>query len=582
MGSSYNYGFIFNMRKRWDYDSCFEEAKKYTTKTEFTKGKYSAYISALENGWLSDYSWFKNERKITAEKLRKWNYETCYEAAKKYKYQTEFQKNCSGAHKAAWKNGWLKDYTWFESGVKINAERQRIWDKESCYDLAKQCKSRSELKEKNNAAYNTARKNGWLKDYVWLKSKAIDLHKGKIDSVYAYEFSEQYAVYVGRTLIRCRKNRDRQHIFTNDSVSGYAKQLDIPIPPMKVLEENLTLEEGSMREGVWLEKYKQDGWIILNRAKTGSLGGVGKGKWTKKICFEEAKKYTTLKDFQNGCKGACVKARAEGWLKDYTWLKRLWKPKWNYETCYQEAKKYTTKKDFNKNSGTCYATASKNKWLDDYTWLIQTTKPNGYWKYDTCFQEAKKYITRRDFSINASGAYDVAMKNKWLDDYTWFISGFEKNKKWTQEAVFQEAKKYKTKGEFAKENASAYNVARTKGWINEYEWFDDGLKIMGNRNRLWNYDTCYREAQKYTNRTDYSKGSGSAYNVSKKNNWLDDYTWFVQKKKPNGWWTYERCFEEVKKYHSLKELELHNKTVYNISHEKGWIESYTWLRKIDN
>lgn len=42
---------------------------------------------------------------------------------------------------------------------------------------------------------------------------------------------------------------------------------------------------------------------------------------------------------------------------------------WNYNTCYDEARKYETLLDFRKNAGSTYSTAWKNGWLDDYTWL---------------------------------------------------------------------------------------------------------------------------------------------------------------------------------------------------------------------
>ena len=57
----------------------------------------------------------------------KWNYDTCLKEARKYKSRSEFHKKCSGAYKAALKNGWLDDYAWFE-------EQRQSWDKESCLE----------------------------------------------------------------------------------------------------------------------------------------------------------------------------------------------------------------------------------------------------------------------------------------------------------------------------------------------------------------------------------------------------------------------------------------------------------------
>lgn len=41
-------------------------------------------------------------------------------------------------------------------------------------------------------------------------------------------------------------------------------------------------------------------------------------------------------------------------------------------------------------------------------------KPNGYWKYDTCYEEAKKYFSRNEFLKNSNRAYNVARKTNGL------------------------------------------------------------------------------------------------------------------------------------------------------------------------
>ena len=188
---------------------------------------------------------------------------------------------------------------------------------------------------------------------------------------------------------------------------------------MIIIEDNLTLKKGVEREGYWVEYYRNSGYTILNKVKTGSIGSIGQGKWTKKTCIKEAKKYKTRSEFKKGNISAYQVARKNDWLKEYEWLTSLCKPDgfWNYETCYQEAKKYTTRSEFSKGSSGAYNVARKNDWLKEYEWLISLCKPNGFWNYDNCKEEAKKYKTRNEFQKGSSGAYNVARKNKWLDDF---------------------------------------------------------------------------------------------------------------------------------------------------------------------
>lgn len=77
---------------------------------------------------------------------------------KKYKTILDFRTNANGAYQEAWKNGWLKDYVWLVDGRTLNSK----WNYKTCFELAKQCKSKTEMKRKSNRAYQLSRENGWL------------------------------------------------------------------------------------------------------------------------------------------------------------------------------------------------------------------------------------------------------------------------------------------------------------------------------------------------------------------------------------------------------------------------------------
>lgn len=143
------------------------------------------------------------------------------------------------------------------------------------------------------------------------------------------------------------------------------------------------------------------------------------------------------------------------------------KTKWNKETCYEEAKKYSTRSEFKKGCSRAYKVACKNKWLDNYDWFVEVCKPMGYWSYETCYEEAKKYSTRTEFQKGSSGAYAVARQNKWLDDYDWFKEVHKPNEYWTYEICYEEAKKYSKRSEFKRECGGAYVVAHKNGWMDE-------------------------------------------------------------------------------------------------------------------
>ena len=455
----------------WNYDNCYNEAKKYKSRSEFKQKSSTAYRISYNNGWINEFDWLIKPNK-------KWEYQSCLEESKKYSTKSEFALGCSGAYNVARENNWLEEYVWLKDGKKLRLEKFGKWTKDACFEEAKKYKSRGEFATGNGSAYRNARRFGWIDNYTWLKDERLDLNKDKIDCVYAYEFPDFNAVYVGRTLIKRKKDRDREHLYVrNDAVVKFAIKHKVEVPSPKYLEDKLTIQEGVEKECWWVDKYKEMGWNVLNRAKGGSIGGLGKGKtrytydicyevakgcsyrselkykypqayriafkngwindyiWFKdgvivradkrrkydyQTCYEEAKKYNTITEFENGNKGACRAARANGWMKDYTWFTLLWQEKWNKKTCYEEAKKYMTLDDFVSKSGSCYATACKYKWIDDYTWLVRKRTRRGYWQnYDNCYNEAKKYDTMTDFMRKSSGAYKSASLKEWTKDYTW-------------------------------------------------------------------------------------------------------------------------------------------------------------------
>lgn len=193
-----------------------------------------------------------------------------------------------------------------------------------------------------------------------------------------------------------------------------------------------------------------------------------------------------------------------------------------------------------------------------------------YWTEERCLEEAKKYTSKGDFKKENKSAYYAAYKNGWLDNYTWF----EKKSTiyWTEERCLEEAKKYKTIIEFEKHARGAYAAARKNKWIRNYDFFQKRMA----HNRKWYYENCKEEAMKYKSRVEFRKGNSGAFQAAEKNGWLND--WFVSRMKQN-YWNYETCLEEAKKYGSRGEFQRANATAYQASLKNGWINEYSWFKR---
>lgn len=299
-------------------------------------------------------------------------------------------------------------------------------------------------------------------------------------------------------------------------------------------------------------------------------------KWSREACFNEAKKYKSRGDFQKGNGSAYTSARKNKWLDDYVWFApSSSEKKWTVETCFNEASKYNSMPDFRKNSPNAYNVAVKNGWILDYGWLERTKRSNGYWTRENCYNEAKKYKLKVDFEKGSNSAYVTARRNGWFEDYTWLDSRFKPTGYWNQENCYNEAKKYKTRSEFQKRNGSAYLSAKKNGWIDDYDWFEEVKRPSG----YWTQNRCYEEAKKYNSKNDFHKKSFGAYKVALKNRWLDDYYWFSETKKENNYWSYERCYNEARKFTSLVEFRKNSTSAYGSARKNGWLGDFTWLEK---
>lgn len=519
----------------WTKENCLKVAKLCNTRSDFQKKYPQAWKKCKENGWLEEaYSHMVVNTVIRGY----WqNYDNCYNAAKQCTTASEFGKRFPQAHRVALRNKWTKDYTWFVSGFVLAIQKNSKWTYETCAEESKKYKTRSEFQKGTVGAYQKALRKGWLDDYVWL-NRGLDIY-GKPDCVYKYEFNDFNTIYIGRTINK--RDRDRAHIFciNNDAVAKFANNNNIPVPEMKILADNLTIEEGQQLEDEWKNYYIKLGYNVLNKGATGknkgSIGSIGGGKW-------------------------------------------------NYETCYKEAQKYKTRKEFQNNNVSAYTRALQYKWLEDYTWFKPAQTGQTRWTRERCYEEAKRYIYTEDFRQLSKVAYNKSRKNGWQDDYVW-LSNKPKQTKisnrvvfWTKDKCYEEAKKYKTRTEFqyAKGASAAYKKSVKNGWIKEYEWMQPKVK----QNGYWNnYERCFNEAKKYKTRTEfqYAKGASRAYKYSVQNGWIDSFTWMQPKQKESGYWTKERCILESKKYQRKNDFRKKSPSAYTIAKRNGWYKDFIWL-----
>jgi predicted GIY-YIG superfamily endonuclease len=235
--------------------------------------------------------------------------------------------------------------------------------------------------------------------------------------VYAYEFSDNY-VYIGLTYHKDKRND--QHM---KSGPVYKHIQETGLIPIRIeISDYIDAQDASKLEQLTENKYRNEGWNILNQAKTGLLGG-NILIWTPETVRNESQKYKTLSDFRNYSPKAYNAARRNGWLPELGLLNT--QIKWDFDSVQKEAMKYKTRKEFSLNSKGAYVFALRNKILDDITKHMDVKKIK--WTKELANTEALKYKTKGDFAKNSKKAYETANKHKWLDDITKHMIPKQKN-----------------------------------------------------------------------------------------------------------------------------------------------------------
>ncbi len=360
------------MKKKWTKEEIIIIAQKYDNMKDFFEKEHSAYVAAQKRDMLyNELNWLK--RKDNNKPKGYWTKENALEESKKYNTLLELCSANKGLYEKMRIKDWLSDASW----LKKTKHEVGYWTKENTITESKKYSSKAEFKFYSPVAYVKAREMNLFDEMPWLKVKNVSDVK---DCVYGYFFDDFKTVYIGRTIERRIKIRDKEHRNKNynDSVYNFAKENNISIPNIKIIESGLTVSKGAEREEYWENYYKENGYNTLNIAKCGSLGSLLSGKWNEDTIKQEAKKYKTRTQFRNGNQTAYYASIKLGLIDKFNWLSsrnHVKKGYWNIkENVINESRKYTSRRDFQKKCCAGYNSARKNNYFDEMPWLNDKRK----------------------------------------------------------------------------------------------------------------------------------------------------------------------------------------------------------------
>jgi hypothetical protein len=243
----------------------------------------------------------------------------------------------------------------------LNEQRTR-WTKDLAHQEALKYNTKVDFKKNSPRAYSAAHMHGWIDDITKHMIPLGHLYKRM---VYAYEFPDNN-VYIGLTLNKGK--RDQAHKDTNKIISPVAQHIvDTNLTPeYKIISDYVGAQEAQDLENCTIEKYKQDGWVILNSYIGGSLGACRRF-WTKEMAHNEALKYNTKIDFKKGNKNAYQASQKYGWLNDITThMKPVDRIVWTYDKTKEFAKQFNSRAEMKYASISAYDRARTQGWLDEF------------------------------------------------------------------------------------------------------------------------------------------------------------------------------------------------------------------------
>jgi hypothetical protein len=140
---------------------------------------------------------------------------------------------------------------------------------------------------------------------------------------------------------------------------------------------------------------------------------------------------------------------------------------------------------------------------------------------EECMEESLKYNTRLEFQIKSGSIYNKCKINGWLDDACQHMTEIKKSSNyWTKERCQEESLKYNTRREFQLKSGSAYSSSLKNGWLDE---ICSHMKICRRPDGYWTKEKCKEESSKYRTRYEFQKNNSSAYIQSRINKWLDEF-----------------------------------------------------------
>lgn len=247
------------------------------------------------------------------------------------------------------------------------------------------------------------------------------------------------------------------------------------------------------------------------------------------------------------------------------------------EYAYSIAEQCVYIKEFRKKDATVYAKAKKNGWIKSYTWLKPSVPESNYSREDKVHC-VYAYIDEKNMFVYVGRTNNIKTRDG------------SHRRSYHKDSVFKHFEEYgidipvpiilennltAIESQRAEEKYLNYYITRNYKPINKAK-VGEGVSSLGYIDSKWTFERTKEEASRYSSRYEFCKKSPKAYEKARRTGWIR--TFFPNEVIKTSR-TYEECYNKAKEYVTLKEFRLNERKIYNYAVEHKWVMDYDWLER---
>jgi hypothetical protein len=326
-------------------------ASKYNSLPEFREQETAVYVAISHRGFvdkLCSHMERLNKRSCSEEELAA--------IASKYDTMQDFRREENSAYRTIVERGLLDKL--------CRHMKRRFKTEEEIAEICRRYDNLKEFRKKEHNLYNSILDRGLVDKMCGHMERTGNLFKRK---VYVFTFSDGYA-YVGLT--QDPKYRYKQHVEEAIKSPVYRHIQETGAShEFKILTGWIDKKDVGKVEESYIERYANDGWKMLNKAKGGGLGCGIQYDYTHEKIQSEANKYRYLEDFRKYSKRYYEFVRIHNLFDEYcSHMERRYRKHgyWNLENCIKAAKECKSRSELQKRYRRAYKVLYEANLLDRY------------------------------------------------------------------------------------------------------------------------------------------------------------------------------------------------------------------------